>query len=47
MHHFGVKNINRLNFWQMPKSPILEGFLGFFAKMRVFLKKSAPSAFDH
>ena len=48
MHLFlGKKElINRSNFCQKPKKYILEEFLDFFSKMRIFLKNSAASAFD-
>ena len=47
MYHFlGKKrNINELNFWQK-KQPILEEFLGFFVKKRIFEKNLATSVFD-
>ena len=45
---FWVKkeNINELNFWQKKKQPILEEFLGFFVKKRIFEKNLATSVFD-
>ena len=43
MHHFydnfydNKRHINVSNFWQKPKRPILEEFLGFFYNVRTFL----------
>ena len=44
MHHFRVKRHTKC--FAKAKNIILEKFLSFFSKLRIFLKNSAASVFD-